>query len=488
MQISDIKKPILLTLREIGRVTGGIWMHLPEEKIEITGVNFYLPYVSPGDLFVCSEQDAVTKSDIEKRLREAFSRGAVAAVIGKDIIPNNNYPLLVVANVLKALQDLATATSLQFDGVRILVTGSHGKTGFKTQLYHIIRKQIVTHASLGSANKERAVWLTLAAIQQGASVAIVEVAVPARNIGQDRGFFIRPDFCVITGVGLEHMSSHKTLKNLIENKAAVVMGLRPGGRCLLNADDAHYDELYAAVRKNSGCDILTFGSAPVCQGRLVNREFHGFGWQVQANILGEEIEYNLPLIEDYAPLASVSVLLMAKLLGANLQQCVAEYEDYQHFESSGNLFKVDLGSGNFFVYSQTRRGELKGFESMFEIMSRLHPQNGGRKIAVVSEFINFEDNPGIEVDIEKMRDLMTSAGIDLLYTAKEFKQHEAVIPSGVDWCQHGDTYKDIKNNLLGAVRENDMVFLRGVLKAGFGNLVDALLDKGLGDIPYEKIY
>ena len=129
--------------------------------------------------------------------------------------------------------------------------------------------------------------------------------------------------------------------------------------------------------------------------------FSEFVWRVRADILGKLIEYDLPLWEDYAPLASVSVLLMAKLLGADLQACAAEYADYRNFESSGNMYRIKTAKGNIWVYDQSRRGELKGFESMFELMSRLHPEGGGRKIAVVSEFINLEDNPGITVDVGK---------------------------------------------------------------------------------------
>lgn len=479
-------KPLLLTLRDMERVTGGRWRNLPAGGLEIFGINFYLPQVVAGDLFVYRTREGGTARDVGRAVDQAFKRGAVAALVPQGGISGSARPLLEVADPVKALQDMALGASLKFDGIRVLVTGSHGKTGFKTQLYHLIRKQMVTHATVSSANMEIPVMRVLASLPQGAAVAIVEAAVPARNIGRERAFLVRPDYCVITGIGPEHLKSHRTLENLVRHKAEVVTGLRPGGRCLLNGDDPCFPQLLEAVHSFSACPVLVFGSAPGCAGRLVSAEFAGFHWRVRAEILGEAIEYDLPLLEHYAPVASVAVLLQAKLLGADLTACVAEYDDYRNFESSGNLYRVPVGEGAMLVYDQTQRGELKGFESTFELMARLQPPPGGRKIAVLSEFINLEDNPGFDIDIERMRTLMAAAHIDLLFSVNAFERYAATIPPGVEWCKHGQGPEDIREPLLASVRENDMVFLRGVLAARLGVLTRALLDQG-GDA-VDKIY
>jgi UDP-N-acetylmuramoyl-tripeptide--D-alanyl-D-alanine ligase len=481
-----MKQPLLLTAQEIAHVTGGKWCNLPNGDLDVTGVNFNPRRVTEGDLFMIRNWKAVDSADAEGLLRRAFRQGAVAAVVHTGDVRDSGYPLLEVADQHKALQDMAVSSSLKYEGLRILVTGSHGKTGFKTQLYHLIRKQIPTHASIDSGNKAAAIWRALASIPRGTRVLIVEVAVPSRSLGEKGTSLIRPDYCVITGIGLEHLRSHKTLSNLIRNKAGTVTGLRPGGKCLLNADDEHYRELRSAVKNLSTCDILTFGSAPGCHGRLLEVSFGGYIWRVRADILGEIVEYDLPLLEDYAPLASVNVLLTAKLLGADVRRCAAEYADYRNFESSGNLYRIKTAKGNILVYDQSRRGELKGFESMFELMSRLHPDCGGRKIAVVSEFINWEDNPGIIVDEGRMRSLMEAAGIEILFTIQGFKRHEDAAPTDLEWRLHGDTQEDIREDLLHTVRENDMVFIRGVQSAKMHTLVRALLNRGSNAV--EKIY
>lgn len=475
---SRLKSSVLLTPEQMERVSSGRWRNLTSGDVCITGVNFYLPWVKSGDLFILRERDKATRADYARDLLKAADKGAVAAVVQKNCIEQSPLPLLEVENVGKAFQDIALASSLSFDGAKVLVTGSHGKTGFKTQLFHVLNNQIPTHACLDSANLQHPVWRALTAIPKTAKVAIIETAVPAAGIGQDRSFFIRPDFCVITGIGPEHLSSHKSIGNLIRNKAAVVTGLRPGGKCILNADDPYFGEVLAAVKTYSDCDILTFGSSSQCAGRLTSQHFANFQWEVSADIQGETVDYTLPLIEDYAPLASVGVLLAAKLLGADPQRSASEYPGYKNFESSGNLYEVQLDQGLFYVYDQSRRGEWKGFESMFELMSRLKPARNGRKVAVLSEFINLVDNPNAPVDLEHMRGFIEQAGIDLLYSVHRFKEHSAAVPQGVQWRRHGATVAEIQDELIAAIQPDDMVFIRGIEDARLDKLVNKLFEIG----------
>jgi hypothetical protein len=85
-----------------------------------------------------------------------------------------------------------------------------------------------------------------------------------------------------------------------------------------------------------------------------------------------------------------------------------------------------------------------------------------------------------------MRSLMEAAGIGILFTVQEFKRYEEAVPVDVEWRLHGDTYEDIREDLLHTVRENDMVFIRGVLSAKMYNLVRSLLNREGNAV--EKIY
>jgi|GEM_PF-319117 len=470
---------IFLTPERIAQITGGEWQHCDADHLTLSGVNHYLPYVNAGDLFFdLRKHDDIKKDKDGLHLTRALNKNVSALVIGKNYSNNINAPALLVDHPVKALQDLALATSLQFDGIKIQVIGSHGKTGFKTQLHHILQNQLRVHAHLDSANLQNPVWRALTAIPQDAQVAIIEAAIPTTFAGMDRSFYIRPNYIILTGIGFEHLSSHGTLENLITNKVSSLNFLRTSGSVLLNADDSYFSQIVREVKKVSQCNIYTFGSDEENNAYLIDTVFKNFQWHIKARILDEVIEYLVPLPENYAPLASVSVLLMAKLLGCNLQQCAARYPSYQHFESSGNLYEVSLASGRFLVYDQSRRGEWKGFLSMFELMSRFKPERQGRKIAVISELINLQDNPNAPIDLLEMKAAMARAGIDALFTVARFKDHALALPDGVNWVAHEADSAAIHATVLNFVSTDDVVFVRGVEKSRLDKLTHALLAKG----------
>ena len=470
---------ILLTPKQIARITGGEWRNCDVEKLKITGINHYLPYTQSGDLYFDLRKESELTQDLSNdRITKAYAKGVTAVVSSASALKNNLRAFLEVTHPAKALQDIATATSLQFDGVKIQVIGSHGKTGFKTQLHHLLTGQIRAHAHLDSSNLQNPVMRALAAIPRDADLAIIETAIPVAGIGEDRSFFIRPNFCMFTGIGFEHLASHGSVEQLIVNKATAVVGLRPNGASILNADDFYFSLLEEKIRSLSNCKIYKFGSNSDCDGQLIEAIYENFQWSITARILDEDISYSLPLIEDYAPLASVSVLLMTKLVGANIEKCAARYQSYTHFESSGNLYEVQRENGSFKIYDQSRRGEWKGFLSMFELMSRIKPTGNGRKIAVISELINIEDNPGAPIDLAVMKVIIEKAGISCLFTVADFKKHQAALPEKMNWIQHEDDGSKIKQSVLDCVRENDLVFVRGVEKARLDKLVTALLQSG----------
>ena len=493
-EASPRRPPLLLSGQDIARILGSSWKPDLANDSSLCGVNYFLPLVEEGDVFIWLNRGDYPLNQAQDRINAALQRGAACAIVPMGSQSKGRLSLLEVDNPKRALRKLAEAARRKFDGRCVLVTGSHGKTGFKTQLAHLLRGQVLVHAHLDSKNKEMPVMRTLASIPRNTEVAIVEVAVPGEGIGETRARLVRPHLCVITGIAPEHMKSHKTLDRLLHNKASVVTGLEPGGQCLLNSDDTHYAGLSAAVRQVSDCPILRFGSSSGCEGQLLHARFdqgdwcagQPAGWQVRADILGEIVDYTLPLLEDYAPLMSVGTLLAAKLLGVDPSRCASAYADYRNYQSSGNLYRVNFGTGCFHVYDQTQRGELKAFESMFELMARF--QGPGRKIAIISEFINREDNPDVVVDVSAMRALMAAARIDLLFTVKDFRQFANAVPPSTDWRMHGNTVADIRDALITEVRPGDIIFLRGVLKAELTQLSRQLLDLGTGTPPYAKIY
>ncbi len=120
----------LWTTDEIVAATGGT---LHGEPFEVSGVTFDSREVEHGWLFVAMPG---TVADGHDFVAKAFAAGAAAALVSKPV----EGPHILVADVPKALTDLAIAARNRCGGTIIGVTGSVGKTSTKEALYAALER------------------------------------------------------------------------------------------------------------------------------------------------------------------------------------------------------------------------------------------------------------------------------------------------------------------------------------------------------------
>ena len=468
---------ILLSPQELAHVTNGYWENLPKD-LNITFVNFRTVGVKQGDLHISyNEENWNDRGSSENKLDKVFAQGAVAAVVRKKATISTTKPILRVDDTKKALKQIALATSEKSLATKVLVTGSFGKTGFKTQLYHLIKDQKNTNAVLNSANKDVPIYRALASIRKNDEIVIVEVAVPAPRRGQKRSSWINPNLCVITDIGLEHIKSHGgKIENVIVNKSEVAASLQKGGKFIIPQKGELTQKLKKSILKHGDFEILLFGEDNSCNAYIIKQEFNGFGWNITAQIESETIEYILPLLEEYAPKNSLAVLLTAYHLGINLEKAVKNYNSYSQYGSSGNFYKLSGKSGSFYLYDQSKRGEMDAFKSTLRLIKMMKPKNNARKIVILSEFTNLEEADSSIINIDEFKELINEANIDLLYTTHYFTEHINVLENKDIWKNHSFDINNIQKEIIDEIKKDDIVFIRGTLKSNLDSLVKKIIE------------
>src|SRR5512136_3006103 len=156
-----------------------------------------------GDLFVAFKGE---RADGHNFIRDAFARGAVAALIEQDapadcdtldlrqgLPPDTrlaHYPLptslslpvcLRVSNVLKAMQDLSGWWRSKFKIRVIGITGSVGKTSTKELVWTVLSRRFRTLRSEGNLNNEIGVPLTLFGLESTHERVILEMGMYANG-------------------------------------------------------------------------------------------------------------------------------------------------------------------------------------------------------------------------------------------------------------------------------------------------------------------
>ena len=125
----------------------------------VGGVSIDTRELNAGDLFVALKD----VRDGHDFVAQALAAGAGAAMVShRPEGVSKDAPLLIVADVLRGLEDLGLAARARTNAKVIGVTGSVGKTGTKEMLRAALQVQGKVHAAVRSFNNHWGVPLTLA--------------------------------------------------------------------------------------------------------------------------------------------------------------------------------------------------------------------------------------------------------------------------------------------------------------------------------------
>lgn len=187
-----------------------------------------------------------------KFAQEALKKGASYAIIDeKEYYKSEN--TILVPNVLKALQELATYHRNYSKARVISLTGSNGKTTTKELLNVVLSKKYKTIATKGNLNNHIGVPLTLLSIKENTEIAIVEMGANHQGEIEFLSNIAQPDFGYITNFGKAHLEGFGGVEGVIKGKSELYTYLSKNNKYIfLNADDAIQKEKLGGYIKKFG--------------------------------------------------------------------------------------------------------------------------------------------------------------------------------------------------------------------------------------------
>lgn len=217
--------------------------------------------VKGGELFVALKGPNFDGHDY---VIQAFNAGAAGALV--DHVPDNlkdlpeTFPLVVVDNVLQALNDLAAAARTRSTAKIIGVTGSFGKTSLKEALRHVLEKQGATLATERSFNNHWGLPLTLARLHPEHRYAVIEMGMNTLGEISSHSKLVQPHIALITNTGDAHIGKLGSIENIARAKGEIFDGLVAGGTAILWAQDKAFDA-HKQKALSQKATLLSFGDA-----------------------------------------------------------------------------------------------------------------------------------------------------------------------------------------------------------------------------------
>ncbi|MFN2579310.1 MAG: UDP-N-acetylmuramoyl-tripeptide--D-alanyl-D-alanine ligase, partial [Pyrinomonadaceae bacterium] len=210
-----------------------------------------------------------TFADAHNFIAGAFSAGAIAAVAHRQRV--DDHPdmqalidrLVIVDDVIAALQTLARKVYEAWGKPVVGITGSAGKTTTKELTAHILSESGY-RVLKSERNYNNGLGLPLSVLQmvsQGHQPDDYDLAVLEMGMSSPTHEIRRlvqitpPDVGVELMVAPVHLEHLGTIETIAAMKAELIEGLKPGGVAVLNADDG----LVMEMKSKTDGPVLTFG-------------------------------------------------------------------------------------------------------------------------------------------------------------------------------------------------------------------------------------
>ncbi len=249
---------------------------------------------------------------------KALELGAKYAIV--DEKHTDNAQLILVDNVLQALQQLATLHRKNCKAIILGIGGSNGKTTTKELISAVLQTEKNIHYTQGNLNNHIGVPLTLLQLKAEHEIAIVELG--ANHIGDiaELCHIAQPDMGLITNIGKEHLEGFGSIEGVAQAESELYDFLiKNNGLTFVNTDDIWLNNMGKRIANKLEYSInIIDNKAPITNVKLVpsiSFEYESQG--IESPLMGA---HNLQNIA-----AALAVAYYFKISIQNIQHAIGQY-------------------------------------------------------------------------------------------------------------------------------------------------------------------
>ncbi|MCC0037270.1 MAG: UDP-N-acetylmuramoylalanyl-D-glutamyl-2,6-diaminopimelate--D-alanyl-D-alanine ligase [Hoeflea sp.] len=440
----------------------------------VTGISIDSRTVGAGDAFFAIKGDRFDGHDFAS---VAVANGASLLVVSESKLPalgRLTAPMIVVNDVLAALEDLGRASRARSEARIIAVTGSVGKTSSKEMLRQALEPSGEVHASAASFNNHWGVPLTLARMPASTAYGVFEIGMNHPDEIRPLVKMVRPHIAIITTIAAAHMGNFKNLTEIAAAKSEIMEGLVEDGHVLLNRDN----EKYAWLKKRAGdlgvAHVHSFGENAKADFRLLKCKLLPDCSTITARIGSEDIAAKIGAPGRHQVQNALAVLGAVQLAGANLAKAIHALARLSAEKGRGARHELKIDGGSFTLIDESYNANPASMRAALELMRDTPVRLRGRRIAVLGDMLEMG-----RFSEQVHRDLagpVREAGTDLVCLAgPEMRALRDELGTTIETV-YRDEAPELADYLRTVLRDGDVVMVKSSLGIGFGRIVKALLD------------
>ena len=437
--------------------------------------------VSAHDVFIAFRGE---KTDGHLYVAEAFSRGAVAAIVEQEVpleallidlraevtrrsIPQWTLPVIFrVDNSMLALQELSKWWRARLTNLRVIgITGSVGKSSTKELTATVLERDFVLLKNDGNLNNEIGLPLTLLELEPKHERAVLEMGMYAPGEITRLAELAQPIVGVITNVGPVHLERMGSLEAIADAKSELVQALPASGTAILNFDDLRV----LAMRDKTQAQVMTYGLDPqadVWADEIVSEGLEGIHFTLHYR--AEELHVQVPLLGRHSVHTSLRAAAVGLAEGMSWDRIL---EGLQDRRAQLRLVAVPGPNGST-ILDDSYNASPASMIAALNLLAEL----GGRKIAVLGDMLELGE---YEDEGHRMVGLRAIDAADMLVTVGGLGQMMArealdngMSPDRVKACH---TNEEAIEYLDKIVQPGDMILIKGWRGLHMEDIVNVLM-------------
>jgi UDP-N-acetylmuramoyl-tripeptide--D-alanyl-D-alanine ligase len=440
----------------------------------ISGISIDSRSVGRGEAFFAIKGDA---RDGHEFVSTALANGAGLAVVAaeKRAAFPKDAPLLVVADVLEGLRDLARAARERSTGTFIAVTGSVGKTSTKEALRLALAPSGETHASVASYNNHWGVPLSLARCPASARFAVFEIGMNHAGEIEPLSRLVRPHIAIVTAIEPVHLEFFKSMDAIADAKAEIFLGLELDSGAVLNRDSPYYERLRRQAKRAGAEHFVSFGEHPRADARVIKVSLHPDCSTVQAKIRGTDVTYKVGAPGRHLVLNSLAVLAAVSLAGADLALAALALAGLTPPTGRGVRSQLDLPGGRALLIDESYNANPASMQAAIALLGQADVAGQGRRIAVLGDMLELGPSGA---DLHRgLVEPVVAQGIDLVFCCGPLMHSLWEALPTERRGAYAETSAALEPQVLAAIRPGDAIMIKGSLGSRMGPIVKALMSQ-----------
>lgn len=441
-----------MTIRRAAEICGGMLAGACPEDAALRQIVIDSREVQPGDLFAAFRGE---KTDGHRFIGAAFERGA-ACCLAEERPTGETRPVILVPDVLDAMEKLAAAYRAQFDIPVVGITGSVGKTTAKEMISAVLEQRFRTLKTEGNLNNRLGVPMMLSRLNESHQAAVIEMGISEFGEMHHLAGMVQPTAAVFTVIGHAHLEFLQDLDGVLRAKTEMLDDIPETAPVLVNGDDEKLAAFSCRQRK------MSFGLGKGCDVRAENIETEP---ELRCDVVCglRRIPVRIPAFGVQHISAALAAAATGMLFGLSDTEIAAGIADFRNVGRRGELIRTDFLTLIDDSYNANPDSVRCGIDSLMQIPAQRHLCMLGDMLELGGESGELHRQIGVYAERK---------GVDLVITSGTFSRETS--RGAGERGKHFENREELIAALPVLLRRGDCILVKASKGSHFETVAAAL--------------